>query len=102
MLWAPPKLDLVAVWVVNPSETAVIVFLSLGIDLDPMLLEFAQQGFEIIHHVVDHEARRAWIEVLRGARESVPNCDMLLVGILVRSPAQRDALAGMWRSPRLS
>src|SRR5262245_43092749 len=68
-----PELHFVAVRIEYPREAAVVVELRPLHDLDAVAPQLRQQRFQIVHAVVDHEARLARAEPLAVFVRHVPD-----------------------------
>src|SRR5438105_15578998 len=67
-----PEFYLVSLQIVDPCETAVVVVFAFWIDPDTFGRELREESVEIGDAKVDHEGRRARVEVLRAGRERRP------------------------------
>src|SRR5437016_5214413 len=87
-----PEFYLVSLRIVDPCETAVVVVFAFWIDPDTFGRELREESVEIGDAKVDHEGRRARVEVLRAGRERRPyrhSC----VCLRIVGPPERRALA---------
>src|SRR5580658_6165212 len=72
-----PQLDLIAIGIIDPCETAVIMILSLRIETNALRGQLRENRVQIVHDVVDHEGGGAGIEVIRFPREHTPDSEVL-------------------------
>jgi len=60
-----PEFYLVSLRIIDPSETAVVVVFAFRIDPDTFRRELREESVEVGDAKVDHERRRARVEILR-------------------------------------
>src|SRR6266550_1967505 len=87
-----PEFYLVSLRIVDPCETAVVVVFAFWIDPDTFGRELREESVKIGNAKVDHEGRRARVEVLRVCRKRRPHRHSCVGPRIVR-PAERRALA---------
>src|ERR1022692_2370019 len=73
-----PQLDLVAIQIVNPRESAVVVVLPLRIDTHALPAQRHEQLVQPLDDVVDHERL---IHITRRGRKDAPHRHLLARGV---------------------
>src|SRR5687767_2848576 len=86
-----PELDLVAVWIHDPRERAVLVKLGPLHDLHVVAAQLLEHPGHVIDAIVDHEARLARAEPLAIGRSEMPHGEAFVLRVIVGPPQDRTA-----------